>query len=151
MKLDLPESETPGLLGKRAIITKVLLSVAKLLGPLATTLTQGSSKKIVAKNRMDETRTIDEALPTAGADDDQAASPGPIATGPTQPTQFRRAARRPLPTAIKLVEDMMPRDLFIAGVMGGGYLLPSNYPSLAVVNRFFNDTMCQPRVILFRV
>ena len=99
---------------------------------------------------MDETRTIDEALPTAGADDDQAASPGPIATGPTQPTQFRRAARRPLPTAIKQVEDMMPRDLFIAGVMGGGYLLPSNYPSLAVVNRSFNDTMCQPRVILFR-
>ena len=44
----------------------------------------------------------------------------------------------------------MPRDLFIAGVMGGGYLLPSNYPSLAVVNRSFNDTMCQPRVILFR-
>ena len=96
VKLDLPESETPGLLGKRAIITKVLLSVAKLLGPLATTLTQGSSKKIVAKNRMDETHTIDEALPTAGADD-QAASPGPIATGPTPPTQFRRAARRPLP------------------------------------------------------
>ena len=91
-----------------------------------------------------------EALPTAGADDDQAASPGPIATGPTSPTQFRRAARRPLPTAIKQVEDMMPRDLFIAGVMGGGYLLPSNYPSLAVVNRSFNDTMCQPRVILFR-
>ena len=50
---------------------------------------------------MDETHTIDEALPTAGADDDQAASPGPIATGPTPPTQFRRAARRPLPTAIK--------------------------------------------------
>ena len=99
---------------------------------------------------MDETHAIDEALPTAGADDDQAASPGPIATGPTPPTQFRRAARRPLPTAIKLVEDMMPRDLFIAGVMGGGYLLPSNYPSLAVVNRSFNDTMCQPRVILFR-
>ena len=45
---------------------------------------------------MDETHTIDEALPTAGADDDQAASPGPIATGPTPPTQFR-AARRPLP------------------------------------------------------
>ena len=50
---------------------------------------------------MDETHTIDEALPTAGADDDQAASPGPNATGPTPPTQFRRAARRPLPTAIK--------------------------------------------------
>ena len=44
----------------------------------------------------------------------------------------------------------MPRDLFIAGVMGGGYLLPSNYPSLAVVNRSFNDTMCQPMAILFR-
>ena len=50
---------------------------------------------------MDETHTIAEALPTVGADDDQAASPGPIATGPTQPTQFRRAARRPLPTAIR--------------------------------------------------
>ena len=48
---------------------------------------------------MDETHTIDEALPTVGADDDQAASPGPSATGPTPPTQFRRAARRPLPAA----------------------------------------------------
>ena len=56
---------------------------------------------------MDETHTIAAALPTA-ADDDQAASPGPIATGPTPPTQFRGRAARP--TAIKLVEDMVPRE-----------------------------------------
>jgi hypothetical protein len=75
---------------------------------------------------MDETHTIAEALPT----------------------QFRGRAARP--TAIKLVEDMMPRDLFVAHVMGGGNLLPSNYPALAVVNRSFNETMCQPKVIMFR-
>ena len=44
MKLVLPESETPGLLGKRAIITKVL-SVAKLLGPLCTTLVNSRLKQ----------------------------------------------------------------------------------------------------------
>ena len=75
---------------------------------------------------MDETHTIAEALPT----------------------QFRGRAARP--TAIKLVEDMMPRDLFIAHVMGGGNLLPSDYPSLAELNHSFNDTMCRPRVIMFR-
>jgi len=48
-----------------------------------------------------------EALPTAGADDDQAASPGPIATGPTSPTQFRRAARRPLPKAFQHMQRAM--------------------------------------------
>ena len=78
---------------------------------------------------MDETHTIAAALPTA-EDDDQAEFHG-------------RAAR---PTAIKLVEDMVPRELFITHIMGGGYLdqVPSDYPSLAVVNRSFNDTMCQP-------
>ena len=86
---------------------------------------------------MDETHTIAEALPTAD-DEDQAAS------------QFRGRAARP--TAIKLVEDMVPRELFITHIMGGGYLdqVPSDYPSLAVVNRSFNDTMCQPMAIMFR-
>ena len=60
---------------------------------------------------MAETHAIAEALPTAGADDDQAASPGPIATGPTAPTQFRGRAARP--TAIKLVEDMVPRATLV--------------------------------------
>ena len=84
---------------------------------------------------MDETHTIAAALPTAD-DDDQAEFHG----------------RAPRPTAIKLVEDMVPRELFITHIMGGGYLdqVPSDYPSLAVVNRSFNDTMCQPMAILFR-
>ena len=80
---------------------------------------------------MDETHTIAAALPTAD-DDDQAEFHG----------------RAPRPTAIKLVEDMLPRELFIAHVIDN--LVPSDHPSLAGLNRSFNDTMCQPKVILFR-
>jgi hypothetical protein len=80
---------------------------------------------------MDETHTIAAALPTAD-DDNQAEFHG-------------RAAR---PTAIKLVEDMLPREVLIRKVIDN--LVPSDHPSLAVVNRSFNDTMCQPMVIMFR-
>jgi len=61
---------------------------------------------------MDETRTIAAALPTA-ADDQQTQSHG-------------RAAR---PTAIKLVEDMMPRELFIAHVMMMSESAPPTAPT----------------------
>ena len=83
---------------------------------------------------MDATHSIAEGVPTA---DD----------GPAPPKRFRRAAR---PTAVTVLEDLMPRELFIARVIGEGHLVPTMLPSLAVVNRSFNDTMCQPRVILFR-
>ena len=49
---------------------------------------------------MDETHTIAAALPTA-EDDDQAEFHG----------------RAPRPTAIKLMEDMVPRELFITHIM----------------------------------
>ena len=79
---------------------------------------------------MDETHTIAAALPTAENDEQ---------------TQFH--GRAPRPTAVTALEDLMPRELFIRHIMDQ---VPSDYPSLAVVNRSFNDTMCQPRVILFR-
>ena len=80
--------------------------------------------------KMDETHTIAAALPTA--DDDEQ-------------TQFH--GRAPRPTAVTALEDLMPRELFIRHIMDQ---VPSDYPSLAVVNRSFNDTMCQPMVIMFR-
>ncbi len=82
---------------------------------------------------MDATHSIAEGVPTA--DDDPS------------PKRFRRAAR---PTAVTALEDLMPRELFVARVIGEGYLLPTMLASVATVNRSFKDTLYQPKVLVFR-
>ena len=86
-----------------------------------------------------------EDVPTEGGD--PAASPAPTTTGPAPPKRFRRAAR---PTAVTALEDLMPRELFRAHVIGGGHLLPTMLASVATVNRSFKDTLYQPKVIMYR-